>query len=655
MSKNFFSIYTYFLISKFFVFTFLVTDIKADSFIYNTYNNHGVVGLINMPTARFFDESSGGISFYYGQPDQKITVTSSPYDWMEASFFYTNIDGKEYGSGFDQDYKDKGFNVKFKIKEEGRLPSLAIGLNDFAGTGFYSSEYIVGSYGIDNIDFHFGVGWGNLNGKNSYKNPFIYLSDSFEYRPTELEDEGGQVELSQYFSDKTISPFFGISYAFNEKIIMQYESDSTKNPGKVGYEEFKSNNNFSLKYNINPSLTIGLSYERGNYGSISFSYKKRAYKRSGKSSYKKNENTQDNSNKFDSFRESLNRNGIGVNKILENDTSIGIELTQYIHPSIETLNEIINSAAIDSGLDKPIYKNFKTADLNVYSEMDPEYEANSVLIYNRPRSRSFYSKNSINIRPFIASREGFLKIAVLAENNSEYIIKDNFFFSSNLKLSIWDNFDDLNVPAKDIYLYQVRSDVKDYLNNFNNGLIIGRAQLDYHITPKKNNHLMFTAGILEEMFSGIGFEHLYFDPTKNYALGIEMFRAVKRDYDLQFGLQDYETNTGFLNFYYRNYGKIPFDTKLSYGKYLGGDIGFTIDLYRSFPNGAKFGVFATFTDVSTKEFGEGSFDKGIYFNFPFASNNFINYTWRPLTKDPGAKLNRKHTLHDLLIKFKPFN
>ena len=52
--------------------------------------------------------------------------------------------------------------------------------------------------------------------------------------------------------------------------------------------------------------------------------------------------------------------------------------------------------------------------------------------------------------------------------------------------------------------------LKDYLNNFDQGVIIGRAQFDYHITPRKNNHLMFTAGILEEMFSGYGFEYLYF-------------------------------------------------------------------------------------------------------------------------------------------------
>ena len=42
-------------------------------------------------------------------------------------------------------------------------------------------------------------------------------------------------------------------------------------------------------------------------------------------------------------------------------------------------------------------------------------------------------------------------------------------------------------------------------------------------------------------------------------------------------------------------------------------MGVTIDLSRSFVNGTKFGVFASFTDVSTEQFGEGSFDKGIYF------------------------------------------
>ena len=89
-----------------------------------------------------------------------------------------------------------------------------------------------------------------------------------------------------------------------------------------------------------------------------------------------------------------------------------------------------------------------------------------------------------------------------------------------------------------------------------------------------------------------------------------------------------------------------------YGEYLAGDEGLTVELSRSFKNGTQFGIFASFTDVSSEQFGEGSFDKGIFFNIPIYGN-LINYTWRPLTKDPGAKLNRRNTLYNLLVKFKP--
>ena len=631
--------------------TFVSSISLADSFIYNTYNNHGVVGLINMPTARFFDESVGGSTFYYGQPDQKITISSSPYDWMEASFFYMNIDNKEYGSGFSQDYKDKGFNIKLKIKEEGRFPSIAIGANDFAGTGFYSSEYVVSSYGYKNFDFHLGLGWGNLNGSNQFKNPLTYINDSFAYRPSELTSQGGQIELSQYFSDKSISPFYGLTYAVNKKIIFKYERDSTKAPGKVGYEKFETKNSFSIDYNINDNFTLGLAFERGNYASLRFSYKKKAYNKNQKELFISSEAPKTNQNKYINLINSLNKNGIGVNKIKENNTSIELELTQFQHPSLEVLNSVVDSSLAENNINKKVYKNYKIADLDVYSEFNEDNLQNSNLIYERASKKIFNSHNSIKLRPFLASREGFLKLAVLAENDSEFIISDNFFFSSNLKLSLWDNFDDLYVPAKDTYLYQVRSDVKDYLNNFNNGIVIGRAQFDYHITPKKYNHIMITAGILEEMFSGIGFEHLYFDPMKNYAIGYEFFNVTKRDYKMRLGHKNYNTNTGFVNIYTRNYGSIPFDAKFSFGRYLGGDNGFTADFYRTFPNGARFGFFATFTDVSAKDFGEGSFDKGIYFNFPFAGST-LNYTWKPLTKDPGARLNRKHTLNDLLVRFR---
>ena len=124
---------------------------------------------------------------------------------------------------------------------------------------------------------------------------------------------------------------------------------------------------------------------------------------------------------------------------------------------------------------------------------------------------------------------------------------------------------------------------------------------------------MLTAGILEEMFSGYGFEYLRFEQEKNFAYG---FNVKKRDYKMQFGHLNYETTTGHFNFYYRNYDFIPFDFKTSLGKYLAGDIGTTVELSRTYSNGVRFGFFASFTDV-TEQFGEGSFDKGIFSIFQY--------------------------------------
>ena len=200
----------------------------------------------------------------------------------------------------------------------------------------------------------------------------------------------------------------------------------------------------------------------------------------------------------------------------------------------------------------------------------------------------------------------------MLENNSEFIIKENLFFNINLKYNIANNFDNLRYPPLDTYPAQVRSDIKQYLKNMDKGLLIGRAQLDYYLTPKKNHHIMASAGILEDMFSGYGPEYLYFKQNTNYSIGFEVFDIYKRDYDWSFGLLDYKNIIFNTNFYYRNYGSIPFDLKISAGEYLAGDVGSTIEFSRIFRNGLQFSVFATFTNVSTEQFGEGSFDKGIF-------------------------------------------
>ena len=632
---------------------FLITYVCSDSFDNNFYNNHGSVGLINIPTARFFDEEVHGITVYDGTPDQKITLTSNPYDWLEASFFYTNIQGKPYGAGFDQDYKDKGFNFKVRLKKEGQLPAVAIGLNDFAGTGFYSSEYIVTSYGFKNIDLHFGIGWGQLNSNNDIKNPFGYISDRFKIRPIDFTGKGGSFNPDQYFSGKSASPFYGISYKFKNNLFFNFEKDPIKVDGpRMPYPEKKNQYSYGLVYKINNNFNIGFSNERGNYFSLKFNYKNNP-KASRKYEFKEAEiNINDDS--YTKLIKNLEANGIGVNKISETSRSLGLELTQFIHSDMALVEQIIKEASRESGINKSIKKDIKIADLDAINEIDESFQRRAKIIYERETKSTFNTNTGLRFQPFLASREEFFKGAFLIENNSEIILKENLFFNMNFKYSIANNFDDLRFPPVDTFPAQVRSDIKQYLKNMDKGVLIGRAQLDYHYSHNQYNHFMVTGGILEDMFSGYGAEYLYFRPNTNYSIGFEVFHVKKRDYEWGFGHLDYKNTTYSANLYYRNYGLIPFDLKLSFGEYLAGDKGSTIEFSRKFKSGVNFGVFATFTDVSTKDFGEGSFDKGIFFNIPIYGN-FINYTWRPLTKDPGAKLIRRNSLHDLLVRFRPLD
>ncbi len=612
-----------------------------------------------MPTARFYEESSFGLTIYDGNPDQKMTMSSFPFDWLEASFFYTNIQNKpyciyEFDPVCDQDFKDKGFNFKLRLKEEGVFPALAIGINDIAGTGYYGSEYIVGSYGVNKTDYHFGLAWGQLNGsEKNFKNPLGKIDNSFYNRPAGNEDQGGQFQPSRYFSGETVSPFFGITHALNKNFLLKLEYDTTLTPGNVGYKEADQDFSFGIDINLFKNFTVGFSIERGNSTSIRFSYKNDSKLSKPRYEYKQSDHKETDS-KYIKFIRNLNENGIGVNKIFENSDQIGVQMTQFTHPNLDIIDEIIRRASYDAGLIKPVKTDLRIVDLKARSEYGDTFETDAQLIYERKNKKKFKTNTRLSVRPFLASREEFFKGAIMIENNIEYSFLENLFFSSNLKYSLLDNFDDLKYPPVDTYPAQVRSDVKEYLKNFNEGIFIGRAQLDYYLSPKDNHHVMLSAGILEEMFNGAGFEYLYFDQDSNYAVGFEVFEVQKRDYMMQFGTLDYRNVTSHLNFYYRNYGLLPFDAKISYGEYLAGDEGVTIDLSRSFPNGTKFGIFASLTDVSSDQFGEGSFDKGIYFNIP-VFGNLINYSWRPLTKDPGAKLNRKNTLHDLLVRFRPIN
>jgi membrane-associated phospholipid phosphatase len=159
-------------------------------------------------------------------------------------------------------------------------------------------------------------------------------------------------------------------------------------------------------------------------------------------------------------------------------------------------------------------------------------------------------------------------------------------------------------------------------------------------------------GMLETMYGGVGAEWLYRPWQSPLAFGVDVNHVRQRDFAQNFGFRDYEVNTGHATVYWDT-GWNDVQLKFSAGQYLAGDTGATIDVRRMFRNGTSIGAWATKTNVSAEQFGEGSFDKGIYLTIPFdvmlprSAPGTANLVWNPLTRDGGARLSRSTSLFDL--------
>ena len=145
------------------------------------------------------------------------------------------------------------------------------------------------------------------------------------------------------------------------------------------------------------------------------------------------------------------------------------------------------------------------------------------------------------------------------------------------------------------------------------------------------------------MYSGFGGELLYMPFKSRWAVSATINAIKKRDFDMKFGLLDYQTITPFISFFYAS-PLYNLDIGIHAGKYLAKDKGVTLELRRSFENGFSVGVFASRTNVSAEMFGEGGYDKGMFFRIPF--NSFVRMNTRTavatniksITRDGGQRL-----------------
>ncbi len=187
----------------------------------------------------------------------------------------------------------------------------------------------------------------------------------------------------------------------------------------------------------------------------------------------------------------------------------------------------------------------------------------------------------------------------------------------------------------------VRTQVARYLVDGESGIEQLYAEHKKSISPSV--HTRVYAGILEAMYGGVGGEVLYSPYKQRWALGLNVNAVKQREFERNLKFREYETVTAHVSAYYAS----PFydvDMAVHIGRYLAEDRGYTFEARRTFDSGFSLGGFFTRTNVSAEDFGEGSFDKGLFFRIPFdgilPGNTRASYSTilRPLERDGGRRL-----------------
>jgi Exopolysaccharide biosynthesis protein YbjH len=217
----------------------------------------------------------------------------------------------------------------------------------------------------------------------------------------------------------------------------------------------------------------------------------------------------------------------------------------------------------------------------------------------------------------------------------------------SLEGSLYDDFN--TARTSDSLLPHVRSDFVKYFTEGKNG--IGNLEGTYTFRLAPDVFVKAKAGYLESMFAGGGGEILWRPEGARWALGADIYQVWQRDFDRLFGLQNYHQTTGHISLYYDS-PWYDLNFELRAGQYLAGDRGFTLQITRRFSTGVEIGAFATKTNVSAAQFGEGSFDKGLIIRIPLGwvapieTQSQIAMDLRPVQRDGGQVLAADATLYD---------
>lgn len=668
--------------------TALVPFALAEPLTSTSRNTFGIPGLADMPTAEVARDGTFAVSMFRMGSTQRSTISFQITPRVMGTFRFSRVPG--LGTGGEVLY-DRSFDLHWQILEEsGWRPALALGLRDMIGTGAYSGEYLVATKSITpRLRATAGIGWGRLGSDGGIGTPF---GD----RPALDFGESGKLNDDQWFRGE-VAPFFGLAWQATDKITLkaEYSSDGYLNEVTEDGFDRDSSVNFGLDYRVNQSTSVSAYYLYGSEVGFQFNIALDPRKSPFPSGVEKaplpvrprpapSADPEGWSGAWAAdpevhpgiqrvLAESLAKDG----QILESmaldatraevrvrNEAYGIKpqaightarmLTRALPPSVETI--VITN--VERGM--PVSSiTFRRSDLEALENGNSNEILRRAVITDARANPAEGLRETEGLFPrFQWALTPYLDASLFESDapfradvglalSGKYEIRPGLLLAGSVRQRLAGNLSKDSAASTSLAPH-VRSDIGEYQKHTD--LAIQNLTLGWYARPAENLYSRVTVGLLERMYGGVSAELLWKPVDSRLALGIEANLVKQRDFDQQFAFRDYEVATGHASAYY-DLGK-GYTAQLDVGRYLAKDWGATVTLDREFANGWRVGAFATVTDMSKAEFGDGSFDKGIRLSIPVSwatgkpSTNKFGMVVRPLTRDGGARLNVDGRLYD---------
>jgi len=661
---------------------------SAKEFSYS-FNDFGGIGLIEMRTARFAPDGTIAVGVHHSSRETRYFSTWQATPWLETTLSYTNDRSGNLGL-------DRSLDMKIRLMREGNyLPELAIGIQDALGSGRFDGEYLVASKRYYDVDFTMGLAWGYLGSRGGIGNMFRLFGNSFDRRS--LTTSSGALRTGSYFAGQDMSFFAGAEYHTPIKgltVKAEYSGvDTTKLAAFARLKRSRSFN-FGLNYRATSWADVALGFDQGNRVSIRLTLRQNLHKlefprwfrgrkpapiqvrgkeqtspdNAARTAYKalKKRKLSPVSIRIDGQRAEVRKETGPYFADVKNIGRTARVLTGKMPDKVEEFTiisekdglEISRVSLLRRDLEKAASYQGSPEEIRVNSKIRPP-GSGSPGQADTPRDDIYQPSQGLKfdwgftpelLTHFGGNGEGRFRADLYAEIYGSIKIARKVKLSGILKQYIVGDIDRIPLDMRP-GIPKVRSDIARYAKEGRTA--IERLKIDYNMRVGRNFYARLTGGLLESMYGGVGAEILYRPYRRAFAFGLDINWVRQRGFNQLFSFRKYDIVTGQATFYHQN-RDYNITSKLSVGRYLAGDYGATFDISRRFLNGVRIGAWATVTDMSSRDFGTGSFDKGIYITMPLEicavrpSRQKMRFNFRSLGKNGGQMLDKGESLYDLL-------